>query len=123
MKPFSLSFLKRAENFAHTHGEVQCAQTGRFLNNSFCGSAAIDYRFKTCSSKSGIQDSENLKEFKRFRWMLSAEQEDVFEGWCRDAIISGKTRCLEIQSEGVVDIVNKAQADLLKQRRESEVGT
>ena len=108
MKPFGLSFLKRAENFAHTYGEVQCAQTGRLLNKSLYGSAAIDYRFKTCSSKSGIRDSKDLKEFKIFRWMLSAEQEDVFEGWCRDAIISGKTRCLKTKAKALVDIGNKA---------------
>ena len=71
MCDFTVRVVKRAENFAVAYNEDLDASGKLMSKRTLYGQEAINYRFERCKEIDGVQDSQNLKEFRMFAWTLT----------------------------------------------------
>ena len=95
MSGFSTIFLKGCENLCVAYAVVADGMTKKKVEKF--GQDAINYKYQMCLDAENVasRDPLDLRDFRRFQWMLSAEQMKNVELWHREAMVEAKTRLLD----------------------------
>ena len=108
MSPFSMLFLKKAENFCvYNTVEGSDDMTGRASRKVvLTGANALLSRFDKCSTPHKDPDSADLKVFRSFRWMLNEDQNARVDEWLRVAVLTAKDKIATAKKAAITDIEN-----------------
>ena len=68
-------------------------------------------RFELCCEKEGVQDPKDLKEFRSFCWMLTAEQSESVQTWEAAAVRSSKERQAQNKAKVLKDIEQELNSE------------
>ena len=101
MSPFSMLFLKKAENFC-VYNTVEGSEdmTGRASRKVvLTGANALLSRFDKCSAPHKDPDSADLKVSRTFRWMLNEDQNARVDEWLRVAVLIAKDKMATAKKE------------------------
>ena len=121
MSCWMLIFHKRCENFQHvimdtetmpsSSGASSARGSSAGRRNLF-GAEALQYRLERCKNvPDGRQDEQDLKEIRKFKWMLSDIELKAVEDWTRAKVVSSKDKITNRQ---------KALRDVQKKAHEKE---
>ena len=93
-------FLKRCENLP-----VLVLDNKKTL----LGAEAIAARYEKCLAldDSQVPDTNDLKEFRMFRWMLSKDMEKHYNEWQRKAVETSKARLQASKLQALEDLKEK----------------
>ena len=106
--------VKRAENFAVAYTEGLDASGKLVSKRTLYGQEAIHYCFERCKGIDGVQDTQNLKEFRMFAWMLTTPQHEEFLNWERAAVAGAKRRMADSKAKALEDISKHIKDDVKK---------
>ena len=101
---YLLTFSKRAEGLCTLQREDDDDECGgAAVGETLFGESAMKLRFSRCV-KTGIAETEDLREFRAFRWLLKEKENAQFVEWEGSAVQQARTRMKEQKAKAILDI-------------------
>ena len=97
-------FAKKADNFAHCPNHDPSSAASSSNAREFFGADAVKFRWKMCQAMPGLKPEEDIKMFRMFRWVLSAQEDIEFLAWEKAAVIGAKARLQACKAKALQDV-------------------
>ena len=101
---FVVCFAKKAEHFAHCPNDDPASPPSSSKVKEFFGAEAVKFRWQICQAMPGLKPEEDIKMFRMFRWVLSAQEDLEFLAWEKAAVIGAKARLQESKAKALKDV-------------------
>ena len=111
MYDYVVTFAKRVDNFCWIDMHEIGAKT---MPDTLFGPDAIEWRFKKCENEEGVEDGQDLREFRAFQWLLTPVQIVKMNEWETAALDSAKSRAKAIKDKTIADIEENKKKEASK---------